>query len=371
MFVINLSGFAADNDSTIVSTKKGTILYKIDFKKGFSVTDFANPGNWVFTKKGVTSTKTGLSNYLMLYRQYSVNKRKGAVRVTMGNKTRFNFFTVETDHFHRFGTLVQLDAAEGALKIYAHYNADSTLYPSVLINRPYKFIAGHDYTVSMMRDNNDNMFTITDHSTNLSDTVVDKGGITSGIVRDGFAVATESGEPPVVKSLVINTAYDKNMKVLYMGDSITEGLCNHPGLYSKYGAISGRSAGVVSGVQSRVWSELAILKPKYVVITIGTNGENSIANLTYLCQSIMRLGITPILNNIPWKQPASVVEDNKIIAAVRQNLGLKGALYDVATSIDGKNEQQDFSIFYDGVHPDAVGVKRMLTQLKKDVPELF
>ncbi|RYE19927.1 MAG: SGNH/GDSL hydrolase family protein [Sphingobacteriales bacterium] len=351
----------------------GPLLYSTNFSSGIPLTDFVNPGNWVATKGGVTSTATGLTNYLMLFRQYSINNRTGAVRVNMGKDTKFNFFTVEMDNFHMWGTLVQADVANGLFKVYANYNADSAAYPPVLINHPYKFIPGRDYTIAINYASRVNKFIITDHATGLSDTIADTGGTSSGLVRDGFAMATESGTPPVVKSMTVSTGYPKGIKILYMGDSITEGLFMVPDAFTQHGkaAISGRSSGTVSGVQNRVWSELAYLKPKYVSILIGTNGSNTVANLTNLCQSIMRLGITPILNNIPWKAPAPVVADNAIITQVRKNLNLKGARFDVATSVDQLNLQQDTTIFADGVHPTAEGVHRMYRQLQNDVPELF
>jgi lysophospholipase L1-like esterase len=351
----------------------GTILYHTDFKKGIQATDFANPGQWTKVKGGITSTTTGLKKYLMLFRQYSVNKRMASVRVSMGKDTRLNFFTVEMDNFHMWGTLIQADAANGVLRIFSNYNADSAAYPQALTSHPYKFIPGRDYTLSMLRDNDAKKFIITNHTSGKTDTLASTHGTTGGLIRDGFAIATESGTPPIVKSFTVSTAYKKGMKLLYMGDSITEGLYTVPDAFYQHGqaALSGRSAGNVYGAQNRVLSELAILKPKYVSILIGTNPGNNLTNLTNLCQSILKLGITPVLNNLPWKYNGSVVEDNLIIAGVRQSLGIKGAAFDIATSLNGLNKQQDKSIFPDGVHPDAIGVQRMYRQLKKDVPELF
>ena len=361
--------------STAQPVKKstGTILYQTNFSKGIPLTDFVNPGNWVSSKGGITSTAYGLENYLMLFRQYSINNRQGAVMVNLGKDTRFNFFTVEMDNFHMWGTMVQVDVCNGLLKVYKNYNADSAAYPPVLISHPYKFIPGRDYTIAISYANRVNKFTITDHLTGVSDSTIDAGGTTSGLVRDGFAIATASGTPPIVKSFNVNTTYPKGIKILYIGDSITEGLFSFPDDFSQHGksAISGRSSGIVSGVQNRVWSELAFLKPKYVSILIGTNGSNTVANLTTLCQSIMRLGIIPILNNLPWKAPASVKDDNVIISQVRKNLKLEGARFDIATSVNNLNLQQDTTIFTDGVHPNEKGVHRMYLQLKSDVPVSF
>lgn len=350
----------------------GTVLYSTDFSKGISA-DFVNPGAWVKTNGGITSTMKGLNNYLLLNRQYGINTRKLSVKVTVGSDTKFNLFTMEIDRTHQWGTLIQADVKAGVLRIYKPYNADNPIYPEVLTEHPYAFAAGHEYTLEMMRDYYKNKFIIIDNSTGVTDTTVSPGQ-SSGLLRDAFAIATESGAAPIVKQFTITAQFKPRIKVLFIGDSITEGLSSYPDFFSQHGtfAISGRSAGIVSGVQNRVLSEIAILKPKYVSIMIGTNGFNTVENLTQVCTDIIKLGVTPILNNIPWKTPASVVGDNEIIATVRKNLKLKGAAFDAATSVDGLNMQQDLSLYNkDGVHPNALGIQKMFERFKKDLPQLF
>jgi lysophospholipase L1-like esterase len=350
----------------------GTILYNTDFSDGIT-TDFVDRGAWVKNKDGITATTKGLNSYLMLNRQYSINTRKLSVKVSMGRDTKLDLFTLEIDRSHQWGTLIQVDVKDSLLKVYKPYNADYPTYPDISVEHHYTFIPGRDYTIEMMRDYYKNKFIIIDNVTGVSDTTV-SAGQNSGLLRDAFAIAVENGAAPTVKSLTVSTQFKKKLKVLFIGDSITEGLSGYPGSFNQAGwsAVSGRSAGIVSGVQNRVLSEIAILKPKYVSIMIGTNGFSNVDNLTALCNSIIKLGSTPILNNITWKLPGSVVKDNEYIATVRKNLNLKGALFDVATSIDGLNEKEDFSLFYkDGIHPNALGVQKMFDQLKIDVPELF
>jgi lysophospholipase L1-like esterase len=352
---------------------EGTTLYQTSFKNGIPAADFTNPGHWVQVKGGITSTTTGLKNYLMLFRQYSLNNRKGTIMLSMGSDTKFNFFTVEMDNFHTWGTLMQADAANGIIKVFANYNADSASYPRILVSYRYKFITGRNYTLTMMRNNGMKNFIVTDCVNGKADTVAQLEGTTGGLLRDGFAIATDSGTPPTVKAFTVSTAFTKGMRVIYLGDSITEGFYSVPDAFYQYGqaAISGRSSGNVYGAQNRILSELSLLKPRYVSILIGTNPGNTITNLTNLCLGILKLGITPVLNNLPWKYNGSVAEDNSIIAQVRKNLGLRGAAFDVATSVNSLNQQQDQSIFLDGVHPNAEGIHRMYRQLQKDVPELF
>jgi lysophospholipase L1-like esterase len=358
-----------------------TILYETGFTKGIPA-DFNNPGGWKKTKDGIKSTSTGLKNYLMLNREYGIDKRKASITVKLGKDTKFNFFALEIENTPIWGTMVQADAASGSFKIFGPYHSDSAAYPAVHINHPYPFVAGRKYTIEMMRENFINKFIIIDNFTGLSDTTIDAGDKTSGLMRDGFAIATEGGEPPVVSSFKVSTSYKPGMHLLFIGDSITEGLHMAPDSlnadYEKAAiakhfriAISGRSGGRAAGVQNRVLSEVAILKPKYVSILIGTNDFNTVDNLTALCSSIQKLGVIPILNNIPWKFTGSVVKNNEIIATVRKNLGINGAAFDIATSVNYLNTSQDKSLFLDGIHPNAKGIQRMFLQFVKDVPEVL
>jgi lysophospholipase L1-like esterase len=350
----------------------GTILYSVDFSKGIPA-DFVNMGGWLKCKDGITSSEKGLNNYLMLNRQYSVNTRKASIKVNFGVDTKLDFFTPEIDHFHHWGTLIQVDVKNGMLKIFKAYNVDDRSFPDLLMDHPYSFVAGRDYDIEMMSEPDKNNFIIVDDLTGCRDTIA-LPRLNSGLIRDVFAFATESGAPPIVKFMTISTQYKKGLPILYIGDSITENFSGSPASFSQNGrsVISGRSAGIVTGVQNRVYSEIAVLRPRYVSILIGTNGYNTVDNLTELCSSILKLGITPILNNIPWKKPASVKKDNEIIAAVRKKLKIKGAAFDVATSVNGLNIQQDMTLFKpDGVHPNEEGLQKMFEQLKRDVPKAF
>ncbi len=374
LFIIGYATLAYGQSNKKVDKEfgDGTILYTTDFSQGIS-TDFVNPGAWVLTKGGITSTTKGLTNYLLLNRQYSINTRKLSVKVSLGKDTQFDLFTLEIDRSHQWGTLIQVDVKDSLLKIYKPYNADNPVYPEVLIKHQYTFIAGRDYTFEMTNDHRSNKFIIIDNLTGVTDTTV-SAGLNAGLLRDAFAIATENGTAPTVRSFKVSTQYKPGIKVLFIGDSITEGFASYPESFNQPGwsAVSGRSAGIVAGVQNRVLSEIALLRPKYVSILVGTNGFSNVENLTALCKSIIKLGITPVLNNIPWKLPGSVVKDNEYINTVRKNLGIKGAAFDVATSIDGHNTQQDLTLYNrDGIHPNEMGVQKMFEQLKIDVPELF
>ena len=130
----------------------------------------------------------------------------------------------------------------------------------------------------------------------------------------------------------------------------------------------------------RVDSEIKFLKPKYVVITIGTNGGNTYENLSKLVTKIIEYGSTPILNNVPFvsfKQDGNWValdktEDNKLIDKIRSVYKLNGAHLNYATSLNGEGNAIDTTLYNEEpawgttviIHPNNDGHKAIAEQIK-------
>jgi hypothetical protein len=142
---------------------------------------------------------------------------------------------------------------------------------------------------------------------------------------------------------------------------------------------SGRGGGTITDVLERIKNELPYIKAKYVMVTIGTNGGNTEANLGELVEYILDQGSIPILNNIPCNEHGTQIEVNQVIERVRQKYGIKGCLFDLATSLDhdGKkvdnttmwHEDYDFGRFYH--HPNVKGSRLMFIRTLIDVPEIY
>lgn len=143
---------------------------------------------------------------------------------------------------------------------------------------------------------------------------------------------------------------------------------------------SGYSASQISHITARIQNELPFIKPKYCMITIGTNQGDTVENLTALVQYIKSQDVTPILNHIPcYKRTDSDTDGfiaiNAIIDQVRTAENVKGADFDVCTSVGYDGETLDTSCFWDDgeyiQHPNVKGSKKMFRQLLIDVPEIF
>lgn len=229
------------------------------------------------------------------------------------------------------------------------------------------------------------------------------GGCGEGAVQTGFAVGMQwdyycfglvSGTSMLIQQITVYAMKNK-VKLLIYGDSITqpEGYfptSDFPQAWTQLvinelngrAMSSGRGGGTISMVLEYIKNELPFIDTEYVMVTIGTNGGNTEANLTQLINYIKDQGATPILNNIPSNESGTQIDTNKLIDQVRRNSGIKGCKFDLATSINGDGKEVDKTTMYwedytDSYgwqiyhHPNPKGGGKMFSQTKTDVPEIY
>ena len=143
---------------------------------------------------------------------------------------------------------------------------------------------------------------------------------------------------------------------------------------------SGQSGSTIDGVLVRVANEIPVIRPKYVMVTIGTNGGNTERKLCELVEYIRSQGAVPILNNIPCNEHGTQVETNELIERVRRRYAIRGCRFDLATSVDRDGLQVDTSTMwredYGGGHvyyhhPNVRGSRLMYLRTLLDVPEIY
>ena len=149
--------------------------------------------------------------------------------------------------------------------------------------------------------------------------------------------------------------------MVFLGDSITQGYgvpadkcwatkcCNYFG----NSVNMGRSGGTLPDDTSKQIAQiLPFMKPKYVVVTIGTNGGNTAENLAEMIENIEQLGAIPIVNRI-YRKSSSTTSVNDLIA----NLNVLSSRFDYATSTDNKlGSSQNTSLYLaDKVHLNETG----------------
>lgn len=219
-------------------------------------------------------------------------------------------------------------------------------------------------------------------------------GFSVGMQWDHYCFGLTSGSSMLVKQITVYALKNK-VKVLIYGDSITQPEAYFPTkdfpqawtqlIIDKLNGnamSSGRGGGTIAMVLDYMRNELPYIKAKYVMVTIGTNGGNTEANLGQLVNYIKEQGAIPILNNIPSNESGTQVENNTLIDQVRHKFGIKGCKFDLATSINGDGREVDKSLMYwedyTGSygwqiyhHPNEKGGMKMFERTLKDVPEIY
>ena len=229
-----------------------------------------------------------------------------------------------------------------------------------------------------------------------------QGGCGAGAVQAGFSVGMqwdhycfglESGSSMLVKQIAVY-ALKGSVKLLIYGDSVSQPEGYFPtadfpqawtqriiGRLGGNAMSSGRGGGTIATVLEYIHNELPFIRTKYVMVTIGANGGNTEANLSELVEYIRSQGAIPILNNIPANESGTQVSTNQTIEKVRQKYGVKGCLFDLATSLGGDGRQVDKSLMYwenytNGWgeiyhHPNEKGGRKMFERSLADVPEIY
>ncbi|MDR0699894.1 MAG: Ig-like domain-containing protein [Tannerella sp.] len=264
----------------------------------------------------------------------------------------------------------------------------------------------HEYVIEIHRSYQQHKIRITDLTTGQSDelsaTHDGVGGVGKGAVQPGFYVGgqhdyycfgLQSGTCMLVRQISVR-ALECDFWLMIYGDSISEPegyfpTATYPQSWTQRvmnrvkgrAVSSGRGGGNIGDLTDRIKNELPFVKSKYVMITIGTNGGNTEANLGALVEYIRSQGAIPILNNIPCNESGTQVSTNQTIEKVRQKYGVKGCRFDLATSLDGDGRQVDQSMMYwenytNGWgeiyhHPNEKGGQKMFERTLIDLPEIY
>lgn len=284
-------------------------------------------------------------------------------------------------------------------------NKKVTLSTSPVIEKKVDFLnSRHEYIIEVHRNYQESKVRIVDLHTGESAEVAatndGTGGCGAGTVGKGFLVGRQydyycfglsSGSSMLVKQItVMANAHD--FTLLMYGDSITEPegyfpTKDFPQSWTQLimksipgkSMSSGRGGTTIVELMERIKNELPYVKSKYVMVTIGTNGGNTEANLAELVEYIQAEGAIPILNNIPSNESGTQIPINAMIEKVRKKYNIKGCRFDVATSVnhDGKQvdtttmwfEDYDWGKIYH--HPNVKGSFQMYNQTLVDVPEIY
>ena len=300
--------------------------------------------------------------------------------------------SADLEDFYKQGYCVSVNRETKTLNIHQAYGSNtrgvSDTLPNVYRSVPFTDVAGYgNYRLIIKRENRCLVASLYDYYTmtllaSVSSSFEYKIVPSYGLGYDYPAITITSGKIFLYSVALVAPNAD-NCNLYIIGDSITEGVPvsqNDAWAYKVMAQVpntivSGRGGGGLRGLMAKLDSEASILKPKYIMVTIGTNNyadypQNS--HLTELVSKIKDIGSIPIINCIPCAPYAS---SDKIRATINNEilaLGEKCVRFDIATSKDYGLQEPDNTLYEDDlIHPNEAGHDRMYKRVLIDLPELF
>lgn len=359
--------------------KSNPLVYSIDFQS----TDLSEWSNeFINVSDGV---QLNANKYYWLKRLYRINKRAFEFDFNTSTASKFAVYThgLENGLAGTDTLFFTVDITNGILTL--SYNNTSVNYP---------FVANKDYRIRITQVDRVLGIKVIDIANGTESDELTYKGVSSntGLLYDSLSFYFDTGVSPIFKKFIIYSLV-KNPKIIFFGDSITVGYTSTivDGL-SKNGyaqlcgdamnvpyLTSGRGGGTALGFLGeatyigRFFTELAILKPDFAMVTIGTNGGHDYNTYKQIVDTIQSYGVVPILNNIPLRDGASYVSTtNAAINQIRREYGISGARFDLASSLNNDGVTFDPSLFVsDKVHPNDLLHLAMFNRIELDVPEIF
>lgn len=387
MILFVLATFGASSD-LIAQDESATVLYHCLLNRNEQCPELIIKGNEVsYIAYGLRVA--GVGSQVKLNRYYALASRFVRYHVQFSTNTQAVF------HGDKGGGKAYVDVAAKRIWFATNPVVETTV---AFLN------AEHDYIVEIHREYQQSILRIINVSTGenaeISAVHDGRGGQGRGAKGSGFAVGLQydyycfgitGGGPMVVKQMGVYSKLSDLILLMY-GDSITEPDGYYPTAdFSKAWTqlvikqLNGRAASSARGgttilqVLERIKNELPYIQPKYVMVTIGTNGGNTEENLSELVEYIQSQGSIPILNNIPANENGTQVPVNALIEKVRQKYGIKGCRFDLVTSTNHDGLEVDKTTMYleeIGTrdvyhHPNVKGAKLMFERTLVDVPDIY
>lgn len=366
-------------------------LLKYDFLSAgaAAMEDFSNEednfGNWNLEQRGLKVDGTDDAGlYLNLSKRLSFEQRATRVRLSLFSDTRFGLQWLERDG--NGGSLFTVDASKGTINIHRYWSGVDDIDASA----SFTVENGHTYLLEAVKSFRTNTFIITNEQTGATASVETscilgtpldqreefKGGRQNNV----FGFRRISGKSPFIKEMEIVATVAPEPLMYIIGNSITEG--DHIRQSARYGEVmaswldgkvvfSGESGSTIEGVIARVTNEIPFIRPKFVMVTIGTNRPNTREEVVKLVELIRANGSIPIINRIPVTADGSSYTTNEIIASVCEEMNVASCRFDLATCEDGDLHKQASWLFQnDRIHPTVDGHMAMAKRLF-DIPGIL
>ena len=352
-------------------------------------TDTRISTDWTRNADNIYSNgKLGLSNKLMFDYQFALSDRIFTFdfSVEAGSKCHFCSWNANKNII---GTDIIVDALNGNITLKGDGKPDIVETATIVSSHKFRLIIDRSSRLIKI-----SLIDLLDY-TKLCEFTTPNDARYYGYFNDKPMCYVESGNI-CLYNLIVDYHHNQSnkYKLVIYGDSITEGYEaeNYTNGYAYRIAnavgndrvkISARSSGTIENILARIDNELSNIRTDYIMVTIGTNGGNTIENLTQLINKIKEYGAIPIINHIPCdyynttqgidEEELYLSRNRTIDEAILANGGnIDCVRMDVATSKDhipanGANR----SLFKDSIHPTDEGHELIFKQALIDCPYLF
>lgn len=335
-------------------------IFDYNFKTG----DYEALSGITEVTDGVTVTN-GFANKVVINKYISADDVSYYADVTLQDLNTVLCLSSVESNGGIHSSIVTFDFNNALISVYPKSNGSSipsTPYDTLTLTN----VSGLSYKIEVGRKNRDFYARLTNNTTGKVEEIVigDESEGTAaytypvGWLHDYVAFSQISGNSATWNRVY---AYLPKRDVVFLGDSVTEG---YGVAWSKTWVTlvadeighdkvlnMGSSGDQISQCQSIVDTVLTKYKPKVVVVTIGTNGGNTDANVKALYDSIVEIGAYPIFNYI--YRGSNSVSANSTIAKLK----CEGARFDYETSVDYDLSKAKNSAMFqsDGLHLNDTG----------------
>ncbi|MDR3059809.1 MAG: SGNH/GDSL hydrolase family protein [Prevotella sp.] len=384
--ILNMASANTDKQLSTNISSSGHQLYAYNMQS--LEPDFVQSG-WNFSSNGAQPSISGLTGKLYINKQINIETKIQRAVAILNSNTNLLLYS-EGKEDSKLKSAVSVNMSDNSINIYEIFA--SAALPSIRSTKTVSFtlVSGRKYIIEMYRLPRANGVRIIDTLTGQNDYLevnptqsvhgTDKEVYAGGLQYDAFGVCWLGGTAPLITELSCGYFGKKNPLLYIVGDSITYGYGTND-ISKAYAhlignltggdyVVSPRGGGKISGVIEKILNECSIIKPQYIMVTIGTNQAASIAQLQQLIDGIETIGAIPIINCIPCRTNGEQTAANNNILS----MGVYSCRFDIATAADptATTLKADLSLYVDGgVHPNEAGYAKMADRVRIDLPFLF
>lgn len=393
-------GFSAKQFKTldgkeIVPLPKYDYFRKVNLFSTKSLSDFTNT-TWEQTGGGaITCTGTGTGNKLTLPKDFFVDYREFRTLLNLGSDNKFIFlFTgASSSYWHTVGkSQIDIDFVAKTISIHFVTGTNVTTISESVTSKSFEnIITNNKIWVTLKRIGCSLSVKLQDYYTSSEiELSLENLGWQYGNMNGFLDMYLHSGTSmPSIETFEVNSCLEPD--IVFAGDSITECSAIRDNVYKGMPYLF---RGDNLKVKSMVWArggctinslfaqwqlEMSKVKPKTIVLNIGANGGNSIANFETFKGYCDDIGARLVVCYVVCftMENRHYYDLNADIKTYCDTNSIPFIRLDIATALNNNAEISSSQLpnsalfLSDGVHPNEQGNMEMYKRVKVDAMNLF